>query len=73
VNSMFLDMCSAQHPIALIILAHYAALLSLSQGLWFLRRWPSVLLGRIRERLKDWEAFLQWPMEMISRHSESPV
>lgn len=69
VNSIFLDMCSARHPMALIILAHFAALMSLSQGFWLLHHWPSILLTYIREHLKDWGDLLQWPTGIISHNN----
>lgn len=66
VDGLFLDMCLARHALALIILAHYAVLMSLNQDLWFLQGWPPALLGYIWELLKDeWEDMLRWPMEMI--------
>ncbi|KAH9210374.1 hypothetical protein DL95DRAFT_371020 [Leptodontidium sp. 2 PMI_412] len=66
VDGLFLDMCSARHAMALVILAHYAVLMNLNQDLWFFQGWPPVLLSYIWELLKDeWEDMLRWPMEMI--------
>ncbi|KAK2923206.1 hypothetical protein FoTM2_016728, partial [Fusarium oxysporum f. sp. vasinfectum] len=53
VDSAFLDMCSAQNTVALIIFAHFAGLMSLGGNNWYLRGWPEVVLGHIRSLLKD--------------------
>ncbi|KAL4915315.1 hypothetical protein BDW62DRAFT_212799 [Aspergillus aurantiobrunneus] len=50
VDSIFWDMCSARHPVALIILGHFAALMSLRQGFWLIQHWSSVLSRFIREQ-----------------------
>ncbi|KAM5343611.1 hypothetical protein ACJ41O_012148 [Fusarium nematophilum] len=66
VHGGFLDMCTERHPVALVILAHFAVLMSLAKGLWHLRDWPSVLLEHIRGRLgKEWEDIFEWPRGMI--------
>ncbi|KAI3390651.1 hypothetical protein diail_8988, partial [Diaporthe ilicicola] len=66
VDSVFLDMCSARHEVALVILAHYAALISLSTGLWHLRNWPPAILRHVTVLLNEnWEEVLRWPTEMI--------
>jgi hypothetical protein len=70
-NSIFLDMCTARHPGALIILAHFAAVMSLNQGLWLLQHWPAVLLRCIREQLKDCGGILQWPTGIISQNNNA--
>ncbi|KAL4986740.1 hypothetical protein BDW68DRAFT_162511 [Aspergillus falconensis] len=72
VDSILFDMCSARHPVALVILAHFAALMSLNQGFWLLQHWPAVLLRYIRDRLKDWEDLLRWPTEIIFRNNSIP-
>ncbi|KAL2815180.1 hypothetical protein BJX63DRAFT_171431 [Aspergillus granulosus] len=69
VSSLFLELCSAQHPIALAILAHYAALMSFSRDIWFTQRWPHLLLEDIRDKLNDWEDIMQWPNHIILQNS----
>ncbi|RYP66002.1 hypothetical protein DL769_006159 [Monosporascus sp. CRB-8-3] len=69
VDSAFLDMCSAQNTVALVIFAHFAALMSLNRGIWYLQSWPAVLLGQIRSLLKDGlEDTIRWPEEVIFRN-----
>ncbi|KUL86831.1 hypothetical protein ZTR_04801 [Talaromyces verruculosus] len=66
VNSAYLDMCFAQHTVALVIFAHFAALLSLSRGSWYLLSWPPLLLRHIRSLLKDGlEEIIRWPEEIV--------
>lgn len=73
VDSIFLDMCSARHAVALVILAHYGVLMSLNAGLWHLRRWPAALLKHIESLLGDeWHEGLSWPAQVISASAVSP-
>ncbi|RYP46286.1 hypothetical protein DL768_007478 [Monosporascus sp. mg162] len=66
VDSAFLDMCSAQNTVALVILAHFAVLMSLNRGIWYLQSWPAVLLRHIRGLLNDGlENSIRWPEEVI--------
>lgn len=73
VDCVFLDMCSARHAVALVILAHYGVLLSLSQGLWHLRSWPAALLKHIESLLgEEWHEGVGWPAQLISATVVSP-
>ncbi|KAH6708945.1 hypothetical protein BKA61DRAFT_659690 [Leptodontidium sp. MPI-SDFR-AT-0119] len=66
IDSAFLDMCSDQNTVALVIFAHFAALTSLGRGNWYLRSWPAVLLGQIRGLLKDGlEDTIRWPEQVV--------
>lgn len=66
VDSAFLDMCSAQNTVALVIFAHFAGLMSLVKSNWYLRGWPEVILGHIRSILKDGlEDAIRWPEENV--------
>lgn len=67
VDPVFLDMCSARHPVALVILAHYGVLMNLNAGLWHLRAWPAALLEHIESIVnEDWRGSLDWPSQMIN-------
>ncbi|KAH9210379.1 hypothetical protein DL95DRAFT_308129 [Leptodontidium sp. 2 PMI_412] len=66
IDSAFLDMCSDQNTVALVIFAHFAALTSLGRGNWYLRSWPAVLLGQIRGLLKDGlKDTIRWPEQVV--------
>jgi hypothetical protein len=66
VQQAYLDMCSAKHPVALVILAHFAVLMSFYQEHWCLSQWPRGLLGSITEALGDeWEDMLKWPRDLV--------
>jgi hypothetical protein len=66
VDSAFLDMCSAQNTVALVIFAHFTVLMSLGKGNWYLQSWPAVLLGQIRSLLKGGlEDTIRWPEEVV--------
>lgn len=66
VDSAYLDLCFTQNTVALVIFAHFAALLSLSRGSWYLRSWPPLLLRHIRSLLKDGlEETIRWPEETV--------
>lgn len=66
VNHTFLDLCSARHPVALVILAHFTVLMSFYTEHWCLRDWPCGLLGYITGVLGDeWQDALKWPSDLI--------
>lgn len=73
VDSVYLDMCSARHPVALVILAHYGVLMRLNTGLWHLRSWPAALLKHIESLLyEEWHEGLGWPAQVLSATDISP-
>ncbi|KAM0716844.1 hypothetical protein Q7P37_006696 [Cladosporium fusiforme] len=65
-DAEFHALLAERKPVALIILAHYAALLSLGTGLWWIGRWPVLLLEHIDSRLgEEWAEFLSWPKSVV--------
>ncbi|WQF90143.1 Putative zn(2)Cys(6) fungal-type DNA-binding domain-containing protein [Colletotrichum destructivum] len=65
-NQLFLDMCSARQPVALVTLAHFTILMSLHRDHWGLRGWPEGLLRHIKGLLGDeWECAVQWPCDVV--------
>jgi len=53
-----------QHPIALIILAHYCVLIKKIETVWYLRGLGQSLLSSIHEVLSQrWRPWLEWPMK----------
>jgi hypothetical protein len=56
----------SQSPVALAILAHFAALISLQPLFWWFDTWPDMLMARIRRTLGDiWAPALKWPQKVI--------
>lgn len=73
VDAVFLDMCSARQPVALVIMAHYGVLMSLNTGLWHLRSWPATLLKHIETLVgEEWHEGLSWAAQVISATAVSP-
>ncbi|THY42664.1 hypothetical protein D6C99_07364, partial [Aureobasidium pullulans] len=64
-----------RHPVALVIMAYYACMLSLVSELWWVGAWPQTLLRHIVDALGDeWTEFLQWPMEILTHtQAHTPV
>lgn len=66
VHQTFLDLCLAQHEVALFILAHFPVLMSFYKDHWCMREWPGELLRQTREVLGDkWDDALKWPSDFI--------
>ncbi|KAF5011178.1 hypothetical protein FDECE_2703 [Fusarium decemcellulare] len=66
VDSTFLDLCSARHPVALVILAYFTILMSFYKEHWCLRDWPAGLLEHILGILGgEWEDALKCPSDLI--------
>ncbi|THV72665.1 hypothetical protein D6D29_09308 [Aureobasidium pullulans] len=66
VSSLFLDMLADRHPISLVVLAHYAALMRLRSNTWWLQRWPSALLQHVAATLDVvLLPSLDWPKQKI--------
>jgi hypothetical protein len=60
----YIRLLHVQHPIALIILAHYCVLLKKIETVWYLRGLGLNLLSSINKVLEPkWRPWLEWPME----------
>jgi hypothetical protein len=70
VDDAFLELCVKENPAALVILAHYATLMSTENDEWFLRTWPTVLVKYISRRLGDGWKEMEWPMSLVLGTSE---
>lgn len=63
----FWQLLDSRRPIALMIMAYFAALASLRPNLWWFQRWPQILLREITARLgEEWKEALAWPTQMIN-------
>lgn len=64
-------MFESHHPVGLVLLAHYAALMSMRSNYWFFKRWPRLLLDSITSLLQpEWHVHLEWPSEMVLKEEQ---
>ncbi|CAD0052791.1 unnamed protein product, partial [Aureobasidium pullulans] len=64
--TVYREMLEERKPVALVILAYYAVLISLTPEVWHLDGWPTLLINRIADILgPEWSEFLRWPQEII--------
>lgn len=69
-----LQMFEMHDPVGLVILAHYAALMSMRRNYWFFNRWPTLLLDSIADLIRtEWREHLRWPRELMSGHQQSSI
>jgi len=62
----FWELLSTNAPVALLVLAYFAALMSLRPNLWWFQLWPKSLFNRIEQCLDDeWREALAWPKKII--------
>lgn len=60
-----------REPVILVILAHYAVLMTLSPKFWWLAAWPHVLLDQIERILPtEMQYYLSWPRQMLGKREE---
>jgi len=64
----FWRLLEAKSPIALLVLAYFAALMSLRPKLWWFQYWPKLLLEKVEEHLvgNEWEKALAWPKQVVN-------
>lgn len=63
----FRDLVQDRHPVALVIMAYHAVLMSMAPSLWWLSRWPRITLAHVEQLLgvDELEEFLEWPRQMM--------
>jgi hypothetical protein len=62
----FWELLEANAPVALLVLAYFAALMSLRPNLWWFALWPNLLFDRIEESLdEEWREALAWPKKVV--------
>lgn len=72
IDKPVLDMCHARHPVALVILAHYAVMMSLRPSFWAFDRWPGAILENVEARLDArYSDMLCWPRAQIRKERPS--
>ena len=71
IDVICLQMFEANDFVGLVILAHYAAMMSMRSNYWFYKRWPPLLLESIKILLPtDWHRHLEWPSGLVVEHSK---
>jgi hypothetical protein len=69
VQEGFLQLLISREPAALVLLAHYGALLHLSPHHWWTTGWPRFVLDAVRRELDEsHQPLLAWPVEFLGRH-----
>jgi hypothetical protein len=69
----FREMLVERRPVALVILAYYAVLISLAPDIWYLNGWPALLINRITTVLGlEWAEFMHWAQGMILGEYPTP-
>lgn len=73
IEGPFLSLCDGRHPVALVVLAHYAVLVQMRTNIWFFRRWPRLILGEIGVELRGspWERWIEEPEREVTRLEEA--
>lgn len=65
-GSDFHTLLSERRPVSLVILAYYAVMLKIGFGLWWVGKWPEVLIRHIDATLpRGWAEFLEWPKSIV--------
>jgi hypothetical protein len=67
------ELLELRDPVALVLLAYYAVLMSMRKRLWWLARWPELLLKQIGSVLDaEWDPWLEWPRVMLKTLNDGP-
>ncbi|OLN96731.1 Sterol uptake control protein 2-like protein 2 [Colletotrichum chlorophyti] len=63
----FLELMSQNHPMALVILMYYAALVNaFERKLWYLRGWGANVASALDQAIQEpWREWVQWPLRCI--------
>lgn len=72
IDPLVLELMQHKHPAGLIMIAHYAALMSLRSFIWLFQRWPPLLMSSVEEQLeKQWKRYLEWPRAVMHENMHS--
>jgi hypothetical protein len=63
----FVELISNQQPLALVILAHYAALLRyFEKDRWYIQGWSARVIAAVQCTLQHpWDSWMEWPLYCI--------
>lgn len=67
VTGVYMDLLSEQHPVALVVLAHWLVALHKIKHFWWIGNGPARMMASIAAELPDsWHAWIQWPSNTIT-------
>lgn len=70
IQEEFVSQLDQREPVAMVILAHYAVLMTMSPSFWWLDAWPCLLFDQIQRDLpSDLQHYLTWPSQMLGNRS----
>ncbi|KAM0330856.1 hypothetical protein ACHAQA_003811 [Verticillium albo-atrum] len=67
------ELIREEHPVALVVLAHFCLLLHWSaRDIWCFERWAQSVMGEIVEKISStrWADSIGWPLQMLDDESE---
>ncbi|KAL3460956.1 hypothetical protein BJX64DRAFT_174537, partial [Aspergillus heterothallicus] len=65
--AVIIERLEAHEPVALVILAHWAILLTYMRGVWFMRGWDAHIVSGVRGCLAEgFEPWVEWPKGVVS-------
>lgn len=75
VDASLTTLWEARDAVSVLLLAYYAAAMSMRSNLWFFKRWPPLILEEVVQVLapqaKIWEKYLAWPRRTAFCNNEA--
>ncbi|DAA74193.1 TPA_exp: putative C6 finger domain protein [Trichophyton benhamiae CBS 112371] len=73
VPRLFMSELLERRPLALVLVAHYCALLVLHPGSWWMHGWPQPVLFALVEAVSEsghahWRDLFAWPLKVVTSH-----
>lgn len=69
ISMNFLALVQDRHPIALVILAYFCAMMHYHEERWFWHRWGARVIDLIKKNLdSDWQKWVEWPADIIEKN-----
>ncbi|PTB42442.1 uncharacterized protein TrAFT101_008464 [Trichoderma asperellum] len=73
-HSRFLTLIDMLSPRAMVILAHYFALLCPLDGLWWIGNCPKKEIEAINSNLSsEWQGMMEWPLQVLRDHDKPSI
>ena len=72
ISDQVMQAIEAREPLALVIIAHFAVLMSMHTRQWWLNLWPERVLADVGAQVgPQWTGYLEWPWQMLARSREN--